>query len=37
VGGGLSDEARRRRAADIALKMCAMMDMGEDDSDSDED
>jgi len=37
VEGNLSDDVRRRRAADLAMQMCAMMDMGEDDSDEDSD
>lgn len=36
VGGGLTDDVRRRRAADLAMQMCAMMDMGDDSGDSDE-
>jgi len=37
VGGKLSDDARRKRAADLALQMCAMMDIGDDDDSDEED
>lgn len=36
--GNLSDEERRRRAADMAMKLCAMMNLDEnDDEDADAD
>jgi hypothetical protein len=33
VNGKISDEERRKRAADLATRFCAMMDMGDDTDD----
>jgi hypothetical protein len=34
--GGLADDERRRRAADMAMRLCAMMNMDESDDEEDE-
>lgn len=36
VSGNMSDDLRRKKAEDLALKLCAMMDFQDDSSDDDE-